>query len=193
MIRNLFPGVLVFVLVLASCAGPARRVDRAMPYEDRMRLASIYVQSERLDKAVPVLEDAADQEPGRSEAHAMLGEVLFLGGDLEGSARSLTRALEVGGDDPVVLNNLAWVELKRGNLKEAFAMIERALGTNPVPMYLYLDTRARILQALERYEEALRDARAALRIAPDHDAEAVSKLENLIRELEKMAPGEGYY
>ncbi len=184
---------MVSVLILASCAGPARRVDRTMPYEDRLQLASIYIQNQRPDKAVPVLEDAAAQEPARSEAHAMLGDVLFEGGDLEGSARSYARALEVGGDDPVVLNNLAWVELKRGNPEESLEMIDRALALNPVPMYPFLDTRARVLAALGRYEEALRDARAALRIAPEYDTEMVRKLEVFIRELEKKAPGEGYY
>ena len=107
--------------------------------------------------------------------------------------RSLARALEVGGDDPGTLNNLAWVELKRGNPEEALHLVERALGSDPSPRYPYLDTRARILKALGRYEEALVQAAAALKMTPEHDPGMRKGLEELIRELEKEAPGAGYY
>lgn len=191
--RRFFPAIMVLALILASCAGPARRAERTMPYEDRLRLASIYIQSERPDRAVPILKDAAVQEPGRPEAHAMLGEVLFIAGDLEGSAQSMTRALEVGGDDPVVLNNLAWVEMKRGKNEEALDLVERALKADPFPRYPYLDTKARALKSLGRFQEALQQATEALRMTPEYDAKMRTSLEELIGELEMEAPDAGYY
>lgn len=193
MIRKSCVVILAFAFLLASCAIPVRRGHREMAYEDRLRLASIYIQSERFARAVPLLEDAAAQEPGRPEAHSMLGEVLFLSGDLEGAARSLYLALDAGGDDPLVLNNLAWIEVQRGRAQEALGLIERALKSDPVPLYPYLDTRARVLQALGRRGEALQDALTARRIVPEHDARMISQLEDLIRELEKEAPGPRSY
>ena len=183
------------VLLVVSCAAPARRTDLQMPYDDRLRLASIYIQSGQTDRALPLLKDAAAQEAGRPAAHAMLGEILFLQGDLDGSARHLARALEVGGDDPLILNNLAWVELDRGNAEEALDLTDRALHLEPVPIYPYLDTRARILRSLGLYADALTDARAALNLVPEHDTEMRDHLEELIRDLEKANPGldeEGY-
>ena len=195
MIRISFPGFLIFILVTVSCAGPTRRVDLKMPYEDRLRLASIYIQNGQPDRAVPLLEDAAIQNPRRPDAHAMLGEVLFLRGDMEGSERSLTRALETGGDDPVILNNLAWVEMGRGNDQRALDLTDRAIRLNPAPLYPHLDTRAMVLRKLGRHEEALGDARTALKLIPDHDTEMRDRLKEFVRELENLVPGEGeeYY
>ena len=193
MVRKSWAVTLIFAFLLPSCAGPVRRGDRAMAYEDRLRLASIYIQSERLARAIPLLEDAAAQEPGRPEAHSMLGEVLFLSEDLEGAARSFYLALDAGGDDPLVLNNLAWIELKRGRAPEALGLIERALKSDPVPLYAYLDTRARVLKVLGRRGEALQDALTARKIVPEHDTRMLGQLEDLIRELEKEAPGPRSY
>jgi tetratricopeptide (TPR) repeat protein len=188
--RGIFPALLACALVAASCAGPVRRGDLKMPYDDRLRLASIYIQSGKPELALPLLEDAAVQDPDRPEAHAMLGEVLFSRGDMQGAARSFALALEAGGEDPLVLNNLAWVEMERGNEEMALNLADRALGQNPVPMYPYLDTRARILQKLGRFEEALADARTALKLTPDHDTRMRDRLKELVAELESMFPVE---
>ncbi len=190
MIRISLASFLVSVLFMASCAGPIRRVDMKMPYEDRLRLASIYIQNDQPERAVPLLEDASVQNPGRPEAYAVLGEVLFLKGDLEGSARSLTRALETGGDDPVILNNLAWVEMGRGDAEKALSLTDRALRVNPVPLYPYLDTRARVLLELGRPQEALEEAATALELLPDYDNRMRDRLEELVRELRGKTQGE---
>lgn len=192
MIRLL--SLVIVILLIASCAGSSQGTKLTMPYENRLQLASIYIQDDQPEKAVPLLEQAVKQEPQRPEAHAMLGEILFLQDDLEGSTSHLTRALETGGDTPLVLNNLAWVNLKQGHADEALGLIERALSLFPVPVYPYLDTRARIFKALGRDAEALMDARTALRLVPEHDAVMREQLEELIRELEKSVNGaEGEY
>jgi len=160
-----------------------------MPYEDRLQLASIYIQSDAAERAVPLLNEAISQNPERPEAYDMLGEILFLQGDLDGSLRHWTKAIEVGGDDPLILNNLAWVSLKQGHTDEAFDLIERALGLDPVPVYPYLDTRSRILLALGRRAEALGDARTALGQVPEHDTRMKEQLEELVKDIEKNIHG----
>lgn len=173
----------IVTMALVSCAVSPRRADLKMPYEDRLRLSSIYIQSGQSDRAIPLLEDAIFQDAGRPEAFVMLGEILWLKADLDGSAKHLTKALNIGGDDPVVLNNLAWVEMARGNVPKALDLTDRAVRMEPIPLYPYLDTRSRILEALGRHEEALADARTALRQVPEHDKAMRDRLEKLIRDL----------
>ncbi|MDT8396530.1 MAG: tetratricopeptide repeat protein [bacterium] len=160
-----------------------------MPYDDRVRLASIYIQSGQTGRAVPLLEDALYQDDGRPEAWAMLGEIDYSEGNLDKAAARLGKALEVGGENPVVLNNLAWVEMGRDDAARALALVDRALLLDPAPSYPYLDTRARILGKLERYGEALADAGAARNLVPDHELNTIRELDDLITELEGLAAG----
>ena len=186
--RQLLCALLVATLV--SCAGPSRRDTLTMPYEDRLQLASIYIQGGQEDKAVPLLEDAVNQEKERPEAWAMLGELFWLKGDLKKSSIHLENALKAGGEDPLILNNLAWVESAKGIPFRALALIDRAIAMDPAPLYPYLETRARILIKLQRYEEASADARAALSLTPEYDTRMREQLEKLIEEIKELGPGE---
>jgi Tfp pilus assembly protein PilF len=187
------PRLLLYILlitVLVSCAGPSRRETLTMPYEDRVKLASIYIQGGQEDKAVRLLEDAVIQDKERPQAWAMLGELFWLKGDLKQSSAHLEKALKAGGDDPLVLNNLAWVQSEKGDPDRALAFADRAVAMDPVPLYPYLETRSRILIKLERYGEALADARAALSLTPEHDQKMREQLGQLIEEIEGYGIGE---
>jgi len=173
------------IIGMISCASPSRRDTLQMPYGDRLKLASIYIQSGQEDRAVSILEDAVVQEDSRPEAWAMLGELFWLREDLEKSSTYLEKALDTGGEDPLILNNLAWVESRKGQFGRALALADRAIAMDPVPLYPYLETRARVLIELERYDEAAADARAALSLTPDHDAKMREQLQELIEEIER--------
>jgi len=173
---------------LVSCAGLSRRDSLVMPYDDRLRLASIYIQGGQQDQAIPLLEDAVIQEEWRPEAWAMLGELFWLKGNLKESSIHFERALKTGGEDPLILNNLAWVESAKGHSDRALALVDRAIAMDPAPLYPYLETRARILVKLRRYDEAAADARAALSLTPEYDVKMREQLEELIREMEKKVP-----
>lgn len=175
-------------VTVVSCAGLSRRDSLVMPYEDRIQLASIYIQGGQQDQAIPLLEDAVIQEKGRPEAWAMLGELFWLKGDLKESSIHLERALETGGEDPMILNNLAWIESEKDNPGRALALVDRAIAMDPAPLYPYFETRARILMKLQRYEEASVDAGAALSLTPEYDVKMREQLGELIREIEKMVP-----
>jgi Tfp pilus assembly protein PilF len=179
--------ILILLIILSSCAGPDRRDSLQMPYDDRIQLASIYIQSGKSDQAVGILEDATLQDKDRPQAWAMLGEISYSEGNLDEAASQRERALEAGGEDPAILNNLAWVEMARGDAAGALTLVNRALVLNPDPRYAYLDTRARILAKLERYEKGLIDARAARDLVPDSDSKAAGDLDDLITELQELA------
>ena len=178
----------ILAITVVSCASLSRRDTLTMPYEDRLQLASIYIQSGQVEKAVPLLEDAVNQERDRPEAWAMLGELFWLKGDLKKSSTYLEKALDTGGEDPLILNNLAWIESAKGHPERALALVDRAIAMEPVPLFPYLETRARILIKLQRYDEADADARAALSLTPEYDMKMREQLEGLIREIEKMVP-----
>jgi Tfp pilus assembly protein PilF len=160
-----------------------------MPYEDRLKLASIYIQNGQEERAIPILEDAVFQDKNRPEAWAMLGELYWLKGDLKVSSSHLQKALDAGGEDPVVLNNLAWVESAKGHPERALALIDRAIAKNPAPLFPYLETRAGVLMELGRYEEAAADARGARSLTPEYDKEMRKQLDELIRQIEGLAGG----
>lgn len=187
-LKPVLSGILVMTLV--SCAGPSRRDALQMPYEDRLKLASIYIQGGQEDRAVPVLEDAVNQDEDRPEAWAMLGELFWLRGDLKKSSTYLEKALKKGGEDPLILNNLAWVESAKEFPERALALADRAVAMDPAPLYPYLETRARILLKLGRYTEAAADALAALSLTPEHDRKMREQLEKLIGEIEERGGGD---
>jgi tetratricopeptide (TPR) repeat protein len=175
----------IVAITVASCASLSHRDTLTMPYEDRLQLASIYIQSGQVEKAVPLLEDAVNQEGDRPEAWAMLGELFWLKGELKRSSTYLEKALKAGGEDPLILNNLAWVESAKEDHERALALVDRAVAMDPVPLFPYLETRARVLMKLQRYEEALADAGAALSLTPDYDKNMKQQLRELIKEIEE--------
>lgn len=184
-LRNII--ALVLFVVLSSCAGPDRKDSLQMPYEDRIQLSSIYIQSGKMDQAVPLLEDAVIQDKNKPQAWAMLGEISYSKGDLDGAVSHLQKALETGGDDPEILNNLAWIEMERGDSPKALTLVNRALALDPEPRYPYLDTRARILAKLGKYQDALTDARAARDLVSEGNMGSIEDLGELIDELEDLA------
>jgi len=58
----------------------------------RLRLAEEYVKEERLDEALPLVQEAVKIEPGYAAAHMMMGEVLVAKGDTAGGIRELETA-----------------------------------------------------------------------------------------------------
>lgn len=105
---------------------------------------------------------------------AQLQQVLekFRAGDLDSSAALLDRILDISVDHPDLLHLGAMIALRRQRLDTADHFSLRAMSMRPdSPAFRY--TRAQVLTALQRNEEALRELRQVLRIDPGcHKAHA---------------------
>ncbi len=176
---------LVFIMIfLAGCAGRDVKDTSKVPYSDRITLATIYRQSGETERAKDVLKNAIEREPDRPEAYVNMGDILFMEDDLEGAASNYHNAVESGSEDPVMLNNYAWVMTSLGEHGKALSLADRAINMAPKPLYPYLDTRAMVLKFLGNKKEALISAELAMALTPDHDMDMRQHLEKLIEELE---------
>ena len=173
--------------VFNGCAGIGHPVGPGTSYENRLTLAVGYIRSAEGPRAVEVLKEAASQLPERPEAYAMLGDIFHSDGNLEKAVEEYRRAIEKGEEDPVVWNNLAWLESDLGYNGAALFHIEKAIEMVPFPLYPYLDTRARILGAMGNIEEARKSAVMALRLTPASDMRMRRALRKF---LDKLNVGE---
>jgi Tfp pilus assembly protein PilF len=176
--------ILIFIMIiLAGCAGRGVKDTSKVPYPDRITLATIYRQSGETERAKDVLKNAIKREPDRPEAYIDMGDMLFMEDDLEGAASNYHNAVESGSEDPVMLNNYAWVMTNLGEHGKALSLADRAINMAPKPLYPYLDTRAMVLKFLGNTKEALISAELAMALTPDHDVAMRQHLEKLIEEL----------
>jgi tetratricopeptide (TPR) repeat protein len=111
-------------------------------------------------------EKALALDPGISEAHNELGELLASAGNLPRAENEFREALRIEPDMPSAQSNLAHALAARGNLPEAAWYFERAVRRSPN------DADARVnfaatLQALNRPGEALQQIQTALKLRPN--------------------------
>jgi tetratricopeptide (TPR) repeat protein len=80
-----------------------------------------------LDRARAMIDRALEADPGNGAYIDSLGWVLYQQGDLEGALEQLIRAVNIVGDDPVVLEHLGDCLRDLGRTDEARRSYERAL------------------------------------------------------------------
>jgi len=139
------------------------------PYLDYAR--AILAIGEEPQKAINALQDAMKIDPDLVEAQGLLAEALTADGDLTGALKSYQSALETNlVDDPVWCSRLSLglgrVALSLGLPDIAIAALQEAGQADPanIPIQRLL-TEA--YQASSLFDDALQNARAALRLAPD--------------------------
>jgi tetratricopeptide (TPR) repeat protein len=81
-----------------------------------------------LGRARSMIDRALEAEPDNGAYIDSLGWVLYQQGDLEGALEQLIRAVNIVGDDPVVLEHLGDCLRDLGKVEEARRTYERALG-----------------------------------------------------------------
>ena len=80
-----------------------------------------------------------------------LGHLYYRQDKLDQAERALREGLRVKGDHPDLLNNLAWVLMEKGQLKDARALIDKAIAIEDKEEYR--DTRQEILDRMEEQKK----------------------------------------
>jgi tetratricopeptide (TPR) repeat protein len=81
--------------------------------------------------ALPHLEAAIRIRPKYAEARVNLGRSLVLLGQIDRAGAVLEEAIAIRADDPIGLNNLAFVRMQQGRIADAVAIYNRTLSLTP--------------------------------------------------------------
>ena len=73
-----------------------------------------------------------------------LGHLYYRQDKIDQAERALREGLRVKGDHPDLLNNLAWVLMEKGQIKDARTLIDKAIAIEDKEDYQ--DTRREILE-----------------------------------------------
>ena len=115
---------------LLEDAVPRFRQDASLAYEQAML-------AEKLNRPADMerlLRKVIADFPDYHHAYNALGYMLADRNQRLPEARALvTKALEFAPNDPFIVDSLAWVEFRSGNLAEARRLLEKAFGLRPDP------------------------------------------------------------
>ena len=132
---------------------------------DRARIAE---RLGKLDAAEADLRHLIKLEPEHAHAYNALGYTLVdRTTRLEEGIALLRKALELGPDDPFILDSMGWAQFKAGRLAEAVDFLKRAYGQRPDP-----EIAAHLGEAMwaaGRRDEARQVWQGSLRDHPDND------------------------
>ena len=164
-----FPDSLAVRSLLASAAVRGGKVDLAIQHYEWLlakrpdeqdtytQLGGLYQRKHDLNRAMAMFQKTVDMSSGDWRAIGRLAAVQEEAGMTSAAKANYRRALALGGDDPDLLNNLAYLEADTGSdMDAALALVQKALSRSPENSQ-YADTAGFIY--LKR-----RDTAAALQI-----------------------------
>jgi|GEM_PF-1250018 len=107
--------------------------DDPQSYVSRAVFATMVEESNNLplDSAIADLRKALALAPENAEALLLLSEQLQRGRDLPAACDLLAKGIRAYPKDPRFVRSLSWLELNRGNIGSAVAVLEAALGRVP--------------------------------------------------------------
>ena len=124
-------------------------------------------QFSRLGDVIGQFNRAIELDPNFPAPYQGLSQALIYADDVPQSLAVARRAVELGPSDADGLLFLANALFESGDVAKALETAERAVELNPLrPPYYYL-FNAMILWGNKRYQEALEEAEACLRMAPN--------------------------
>ena len=133
----------------------------------------------RQAEALALMEKLLDQAPGNADALNFVAYALSeQGRDLDRALDLITRALVVSPENPYFIDTLAWVHFKRGDYKNAWAEIQRAVA-KPVEDPAILEHYGDIAAASGNRKQAQAGYRKALEMKPANAEEIKRKLDGL--------------
>jgi Flp pilus assembly protein TadD len=132
-----------------------------------------------------------DRNPEDFEAHYNLAALLQARGDIAGSYRQFSDAVQLHPDDAAANNGLGAALLAAGRAPQAIPLLQRALATRPD----YFDAHYNLGNALASggdFAGALEQFRAAAKLRPD-DADAEANLGSALAETGNVAEARQHF
>jgi tetratricopeptide (TPR) repeat protein len=139
-----YPDSIAVRSLLASTAARAGKLDLAIQQYEQLRekhgedpetytqLGQLYQRKHDLARSIAMLQRAAELAPGDWKAATRLGVVQQVSGLASQAKGNYGRAIELGGDDPDLFNNLAYLDADMGaDLDEAMALSQKGLAKSP--------------------------------------------------------------
>ena len=143
--------VIWVIFVLASCAMPKLPqiivIDDPLTAEQHNDLGVAYEEKGDFNLAGKEYEKAIKKNRDWVIPYLNMGHLYYRQDKLDQAERALRDGLRVKGDHPELLNNLAWVLMEKGQLKDAKALIDKAIAIEDKEEYQ--DTRQEILERLK--------------------------------------------
>jgi tetratricopeptide (TPR) repeat protein len=131
------------------------------------------------ETARQLIDAGLQAHPGDAELLALSGFTLLQAQRYDAAEETLSAALALESNAPVVRYNLAFARFMRHHHAEALELLADPTMCQALPLTLLL--RARCLHHLQRHEEAIEDCRAHLIVAP-HDVQTHGLLALLLQE-----------
>lgn len=167
-----------------SAEQDADGAKKFMSYGEAVILAGDHFSAGRLDQAEKIARQVIDAKPENSDAHNILGAVLFRRGATEDAIREVREAIRINGGVATYHANRGEMERKLGNLDAAERSLERAIKLQPRSAQalnnlgiVYFDQR--------KYQEAADTYRRAIALVGNGYPEAQNNLGNALRALGK--------
>jgi Flp pilus assembly protein TadD len=150
MTKKILPLILLCIFMLASCAMPKIPkiivIDDPLTAEQHNDLGVAYEQKGDFDLAGKEFEKAIKLNKDWVIPYLNLGHLYYRQDKLDQAEATLRQGLRIKGDHPDLLNNLAWVLMEKGQLKEAKTLIDKAIAIEDKEEYQ--DTRQEILNRI---------------------------------------------
>jgi arylsulfatase A-like enzyme/thioredoxin-like negative regulator of GroEL len=129
--------------------------------------ALVYLEEERYDDAIPLLEKVTKGEPRSSTGHLELGRALVHVKRYDEAIPALRTAVEKVPNSGMAHFELGLALVKTAQWEAALPEFQAAVAatSNSAQMHFYL---AAVLTKLRRHEEAIPEYEAALKLDPDH-------------------------
>ena len=146
---------LCIFFLLASCAMPKIPqiivIDDPLTAEQHNDLGVAYEQKGDFDLAGKEFEKAIKINKDWVIPYLNLAHLYYRQDKLDQAEATLREGLRIKGDHPDLLNNLAWVLMEKGQLKEAKTLIDKAIAIEDKEEYQ--DTRQEILTRMEEQKK----------------------------------------
>jgi len=138
----------------------------------------------RFDEAIEHYKQASVLKPENSQIHYKLGESCAALGRMEQALKSWKKSVELGNEQPLAFNNIAWVlavypEKPFFNPTEAVELAEKACRLTDFQNPEFLDTLAVCYGAAGRFDEAATTIEKAI------DSAAASNEPELVEKYQK--------